>query len=175
MNGKQVRADLVHIGEAYDLEAIVFRREPQLYAAILALDQPLVAQSLSSGYILDAPGMLRAPLAGKADWEATMALSNALGYPMTYKHPSEIMDEIASLTPTFAGVSFARIEELGSIQWPCNDAAPTGTPTMHIDRFVRGKGKFVVTEFVATEERVGPRFPLLLTTGRILSQYNVGA
>ncbi len=94
---------------------------------------------------------------------------------MTYTHPSEIMDEIAALTPTFAGVSYARLDELGSIQWPCNDSAPTGTPTMHIDHFVRGKGKFMVTEFVPTEERTTARFPLILTTGRILSQYNVGA
>ena len=104
-----------------------------------------------------------------------MALSNALGYPMTYAHPSEIMDEVAALTPTFAGVSYGKLDELGSIQWPCNDAAPNGTPMMHVDRFVSGKGTFMITEFVATEERTGPLFPLILTTGRILSQYNVGA
>jgi formate dehydrogenase major subunit len=115
------------------------------------------------------------PLAGMADWEATMALANAIGVPMSYTHPSQIMDEVATTTPTFKGVSYARLDELGSIQWPCNDAAPTGTPVMHVDSFVRGKGQFMLTEFVATEERVGPRFPLLLTTGRILSQYNVGA
>jgi formate dehydrogenase major subunit len=115
------------------------------------------------------------PLAGMADWETTMALATAIGVPMSYTHPSEIMDEVAATTPTFKGVSYARLDELGSIQWPCNDAAPTGTPIMHVDRFVRGKGQFMLTEFVATEERVGPRFPLLLTTGRILSQYNVGA
>ena len=115
------------------------------------------------------------PMAGYADWQATMLLSNALGYPMTYRHPSEIMDEIARLTPTFAGVSFARIEQLGSIQWPCNDAAPDGTPTMHVGGFVRGKGRFAITEFVPTEERSTQRYPLILTTGRILSQYNVGA
>jgi formate dehydrogenase major subunit len=115
------------------------------------------------------------PLAGMADWEVTMALANAIGVPMSYTHPSEIMDEVAATTPTFKGVSYARLDELGSIQWPCNDTAPTGTPVMHVDRFVRGKGQFMLTEFVATEERVGPWFPLLLTTGRILSQYNVGA
>jgi len=115
------------------------------------------------------------PLAGKADWEATQDLSNALGYAMNYKHPSEIMDEIARLTPTFKGVSYAKLDALGSVQWPCNDAAPEGTPTMHIGHFVRGKGKFTITEFVPKDERTGPRFPLLLTTGRILSQYNVGA
>jgi formate dehydrogenase major subunit len=115
------------------------------------------------------------PLGGMADWEATMALSNALGFPMNYAHPSEIMDEIARLTPSFSGVSYEKLDLLGSIQWPCNEAAPNGTPMMHVDRFVRGKGKFMITEFVPTEERTGPRFPLILTTGRILSQYNVGA
>ncbi|ROT45417.1 formate dehydrogenase subunit alpha [Pusillimonas sp. NJUB218] len=116
------------------------------------------------------------PQAGLADWEATCALSNALGYPMNYKHPSEIMDEIASLTPTFTGVSFKRIDELGgSVQWPCNEDAPEGTPIMHIDQFVRGKGKFVITQYVPSDERSTRKFPLLLTTGRILSQYNVGA
>jgi formate dehydrogenase major subunit len=115
------------------------------------------------------------PKNGYADWEVTCAISNAMGYPMHYNHPSESMDEIARLTPTFSGVSFERLEELGSIQWPCNEKAPLGTPVMHMDGFVRGKGRFIVTEYVATDERVGPRFPLLLTTGRILSQYNVGA
>jgi formate dehydrogenase major subunit len=110
-----------------------------------------------------------------ADWEITMALSNALGYPMHYNHPSEIMDEIARLTPTFAGVSYKKIDEMGSVQWPCNDTAPEGTPIMHIDKFVRGKGNFVITEYVPTDERTTAKFPLILTTGRILSQYNVGA
>jgi formate dehydrogenase major subunit len=116
-----------------------------------------------------------APLAGKEDWEVTVALSNALGYPMSYAHPSEIMDEIASLTPTFTGVSYAKLDELGSIQWPCNAQTPEGTPVMHVGTFVRGKGKFVVTEYIPTEERISRKFPLILTTGRILSQYNVGA
>jgi formate dehydrogenase major subunit len=115
------------------------------------------------------------PKCGKADWETTLAIAEAMGKPMPYNHPSEIMDEIARLTPTFAGVSFDRLDELGSIQWPCNEKAPTGTPVMHIGEFVRGKGNFVLTEYIPTDEKVGPRFPLLLTTGRILSQYNVGA
>jgi len=115
------------------------------------------------------------PKARYADWEATVLLSNALGYPMEYTHPSQIMDEIARLTPTFRGVSYARLDELGSIQWPCNEDAPEGTPTMHIGSFVRGKGKFIITRYVPTTERVNRAFPLILTTGRILSQYNVGA
>jgi len=115
------------------------------------------------------------PLAGLADWEVTVKLSNALGYPMNYTHPSQIMDEIATLTPTFHGVSFEKIEQLGSVQWPCNEAAPEGTPLMHIGKFVRGKGRFMITQYVATDEKVTRKYPLLLTTGRILSQYNVGA
>ena len=115
------------------------------------------------------------PLAGKVDWEVTRDLANAMGCTMDYMHPSQIMDEIARLTPTFHGVSYARLDELGSIQWPCNEQAPDGTPIMHVDEFVRGKGFFALTEYVATDERANRRFPLLLTTGRILSQYNVGA
>ncbi|HEY7740413.1 MAG TPA: formate dehydrogenase subunit alpha [Steroidobacteraceae bacterium] len=115
------------------------------------------------------------PLAGLADWEVTMRLAQALGYPMHYAHPSEIMDEIARLTPTFRGVSYEKLDRLGSIQWPCNDAAPEGTPTMHVGSFVRGKGKFYRTEYVATSERSTSRYPLLLTTGRVLFQYNVGS
>ena len=115
------------------------------------------------------------PRAGYADWEVTVALSNRLGYPMDYRHPSEIMDEIAMLTPTFTGVSYARLDQLGSIQWPCNADAPDGTPTMHIKEFVRGKGRFIITQYVGTSEKVTRKYPLILTTGRILSQYNVGA
>ena len=115
------------------------------------------------------------PKNGYEDWEITQMLSNALGYKMDYSHASDIMDEIANLTPTFSGVSFKKLDELGSIQWPCNDEHPLGTPTMHIDEFVRGKGKFIITEYVPTSEKVTPKYPLILTTGRILSQYNVGA
>jgi formate dehydrogenase major subunit len=116
-----------------------------------------------------------APKAGLADWEVTLALAEAMGVPMRYSHPCEVMAEIAALTPSFAGVSFEKLDALGSIQWPCNAAAPEGTPVMHVNGFVRGKGNFVLTEYIPTDEKTGPRFPLLLTTGRILSQYNVGA
>ena len=116
-----------------------------------------------------------APKAGMADWEVTQALANAMGAGWNYTHPSQIMEEIAATTPSFAGVDYAVLEEKGSVQWPCNDANPEGTPLMHVDGFVRGKGRFILTEYVATDERTGPRFPLLLTTGRVLSQYNVGA
>ncbi len=116
-----------------------------------------------------------APRNGYADWEVTQLLANAMGAGWTYTHPSQIMEEVAMTTPSFAGVTYEKLETMGSIQWPCNDSAPEGTPLMHVDSFVRGKGKFINTEYVATDEKTGPRFPLLLTTGRILSQYNVGA
>ncbi|MGA0985527.1 MAG: formate dehydrogenase subunit alpha [Candidatus Nanopelagicales bacterium] len=112
---------------------------------------------------------------GKQEWEVVAELSKALGYEMHYQNSAEIMDEIAQITPTFAGVSFAHLDKVGSVQWPCNEANPNGTPIMHVDQFVRGKGQFMETHYVPTEERTTRKFPLLLTTGRILSQYNVGA
>jgi len=115
------------------------------------------------------------PKSGMAEWEITCALSTEMGYAMSYEHPRQIMEEIARLTPTFSGVSYEKIDALGSIQWPCNDQAPNGTPFMHVNEFVRGKGFFAPTPYVATDERSNSRYPLLLTTGRILSQYNVGS
>jgi formate dehydrogenase major subunit len=112
---------------------------------------------------------------GKQEWQVVSELATAMGYPMHYDDASQIMDEIARTTPTFAGVSFKLLDEVGSVQWPCNETAPLGTPVMHIGRFVRGRGRFVETPFVPTQERTNRRFPLVLTTGRILSQYNVGA
>lgn len=116
-----------------------------------------------------------APLGSYADWEVTQKLAQELGLDWNYTHPSEIMAEIAATVPSFAGVSYELLEKVGSVQWPCNEEAPLGTPIMHEHAFKRGKGHFVRTEYVATDEKTGPRFPLLLTTGRILSQYNVGA
>jgi formate dehydrogenase major subunit len=115
------------------------------------------------------------PANGYEDWEITQLLANALGAEWSYTHPSEIIDEIARLTPSFAGLSWERLNAIGSVQWPVNEAHPQGSPVMHIEGFASGKGKFVVTEYVPTDEKTGPRYPLLLTTGRILSQYNVGA
>ena len=112
---------------------------------------------------------------GMAEWEVTCALATAMGYAMHYDRASQIMDEIAAVTPTFSGVSFELLNKVGSVQWPCNESAPLGTPVMHVDAFVRGKGQFITTPYVPTDERSTRKFPLLLTTGRILSQYNVGA
>jgi formate dehydrogenase major subunit len=115
------------------------------------------------------------PKSGRHEWDIVCQIATAMGYPMHYDHPSQIMAEIASLTPTFAGVSFEKLDQVGSIQWPCDEHAPDGTPIMHVESFTRGLGRFVPTPFVPTDERSTRRFPLILTTGRILSQYNVGA
>ena len=114
------------------------------------------------------------PKTGMSEWEIVCRLSTAMGYEMSYPSASAIMDEIASLTPTFAGVSFAHLDAVGSVQWPCTAALPLGTRIMHEEKFVRGKGRFLITQYVPTDEKSTRRFPLLLTTGRILSQYNVG-
>ncbi|WP_298211279.1 formate dehydrogenase subunit alpha [Ferrimicrobium sp.] len=116
-----------------------------------------------------------APKCGKHEWEVVSEIATAMGYSMHYNNAGEILDEIARTTPAFSGVSFEKLDKLGSVQWPCNDAAPEGTPIMHVGTFVRGKGRFMRTPFVATPEKTTRRYPLILTTGRILTQYNVGA
>ncbi|MFI5736290.1 formate dehydrogenase subunit alpha [Kribbella sp. NPDC051587] len=116
-----------------------------------------------------------APQTGKQEWEIVCEISQAMGYPMHYNSAAEIMAEIALTTPTFMGVSFERLDRVGSIQWPCNVEHPDGTPIMHEAEFTRGKGRFMETMYVPTSERSTRKYPLILTTGRILSQYNVGA
>ena len=116
-----------------------------------------------------------APRTGRHEWRIAADLASALGFPMGWEDGAAILDEIALLTPSFAGVSFARLDRAGSLQWPCNDAAPDGTPIMHVGGFVRGKGRFVPTPFEPTAEQASRFYPLILTTGRILAQYNVGA
>jgi formate dehydrogenase major subunit len=112
---------------------------------------------------------------GKQEWQIVAELAQAMGYPMHYNSAAEIMDEIALTTPTFSGVSFDHLDRVGSVQWPCTAEHPLGTPVMHVEEFTRGKGRFVETAYVPTKERSTRKYPLILTTGRILSQYNVGA
>jgi len=116
------------------------------------------------------------PLAGYQDWEIVVHLMNAMGYPARYAHAGEILDEIARLSPAYKGMSFALLDRIGSAQWPCDEQAPEGTEVLHTVNFPRtnGRGTFMLTDYVPTSERTNDRFPLLLTTGRILSQYNVG-
>ena len=114
------------------------------------------------------------PLGGLADWQITVGFMNAMGYACHYDHPSEVLDEIARTSPAYSGMSFEKVEKLGSVQWPCNVDAPEGTEVLHTVTFPRGKGSFMLTGYLPTQERATDQYPLLLTTGRILSQYNVG-
>ena len=116
------------------------------------------------------------PMAGYQDWEIVVMLMNAMGYPAKYSNAGEVLDEIARLSPAYQGLSFALLDRVGSAQWPCNETAPEGTEVLHTKSFPRanGRGTFMLTEYVPTAERTSDRFPLLLTTGRILTQYNVG-
>ena len=116
------------------------------------------------------------PLAGYQDWEVTVKLMNALGYDVQYAHAGEVLDELARLSPAYSGASFELLDRVGSAQWPVDTKAPEGTEVLHMEQFPRanGLGTFMLTGFVPTRERISEQYPLLLTTGRILSQYNVG-
>jgi predicted molibdopterin-dependent oxidoreductase YjgC len=113
-----------------------------------------------------------APLGNsRPDWEIICDLSSRLGYPMNYSSPKEVMDEIASLTPSYAGISYERIEELG-LQWPCPTFNHPGTTYLHKGQFTRGKGKFHVTPYAPPPELPNEEYPFLLTTGRVLYHYH---
>ena len=116
---------------------------------------------------LDAPGESR------QDWSIPCALADRLGYKMSYEHPSAIQDEIASLTPSYGGITYDRLET-GSLQWPCPTADHPGTPYLHKDKFARGKGKFHAVEFIEAQELPDQEYPLLLATGRILQHFHTG-
>ena len=109
------------------------------------------------------------------DWQVICEISRRMGYPMHYGHPSEIMDEMAALSPMLAGVSYDRLEQPGGLQWPVPEKAHAGTSLMHRDAFVRGKGKFVAVEYLAPGEHATDEYPFLLVTGRLLEHYNCGA
>jgi len=109
----------------------------------------------------------------KPDWVILMELMNVLGYNKTYNHPSEIMDEIASLTPSYAGIDYSRIEEVG-IQWPCPSKDHPGTKYLHKGNFARGKGLFKGIEHKDSAEQADEQYPFVLTTGRVLYHYHTG-
>lgn len=114
------------------------------------------------------------PISGHANWETISLIAQKMGYPMDYSHPSEIMDEIASLAPIFAGVSFPRLGARG-LQWPCICDDHPGTETMHVGCFSRGLGKFNAVEHRPPAEETDPDYPLILTTGRRREHYNCGS
>ena len=107
----------------------------------------------------------------RQDWEIISDLSTRLGYPMKYDSPAEIMEEIASLTPSYGGVRYERLEGMG-LQWPCPSPEHPGTLVLHQGMFTRGKGKFHVTPYVPPPELPDAEYPFILTTGRVLYHYH---
>ncbi len=113
-------------------------------------------------------------ICGLENWQTICRIAQKMGYPMSYSHPSEIMDEIAALAPMFGGVSFERLG-VGGLQWPCPSKDHPGTETMHVDKFSRGLGKFNAVEHRFPAEQSDPEYPLVLTTGRRREHYNCGS
>ena len=109
----------------------------------------------------------------RADWEIVCDLAARMGYEMSYKNTSEIFDEIASLTPIYAGISYERIEEEG-LQWPCPSPDHPGTEILHVGRFSRGLGRFHAVEYLPQSEQPDENYPLIFTTGRSLFHYHTG-
>jgi predicted molibdopterin-dependent oxidoreductase YjgC len=107
----------------------------------------------------------------RPDWQIICDLSTRLGYPMKYVSPAEIMEEVASLTPSYGGIRHHRLEGLG-LQWPCPTLDHPGTPFLHKEKFTRGKGKFHVTPYAPAPELPNEEYPFLLTTGRVLYHYH---
>jgi predicted molibdopterin-dependent oxidoreductase YjgC len=107
----------------------------------------------------------------RPDWQIICDLSTRLGYPMSYSSPKEIMDEITSLTSSYGGMRYERLEGLG-LQWPCPSADHPGTSFLHKGRFTRGMGKFHVTPYAPAPELPDEKYPFLLTTGRVLYHYH---
>ena len=108
-----------------------------------------------------------------SDWEIISRLSIAMGYKMEYKGSAEIFDEIASLTPSYAGMSYDRLG-IDGIQWPCPSKDHPGTPFLHKDNFVRGKGKFHAVRYIDPDEMPDEDYPFFLTTGRMFAHFHTG-
>ncbi len=113
------------------------------------------------------------PIPGQANWQTICQMVSRMGYPMNYANPREIWDEMASLSPSMNGINYDRLEELGSLQWPCPSVDHPGTPFLHAGKFTRGLGLFQPSEHIPPGEMPDEEYPFLLSTGRILYHYNV--
>ena len=117
------------------------------------------------------------PGEAKADWEIFCELSKKMGYAMDYDSPSDIFEEVRTLTPQYAGISYKRLDEEGGLQWPVPEMGHPGTPILHVEKFGRANGKalFMPTEFETPKEMPDEEYSMLLTTGRDVSHYNFGS
>ncbi|MGM0668651.1 MAG: formate dehydrogenase subunit alpha [Gemmatimonadota bacterium] len=116
---------------------------------------------------------VEAPGEARPDWQILCDVSTAMGYPMAYESPSEIFDEMASLTPSYGGMSYDRIDDVG-LQWPCPTADHPGTRFLHVGSFTRGKGLMQAIDFRPPDEVPDEEYPMVLSTGRTLYHYNIG-
>ncbi|NOZ21631.1 MAG: formate dehydrogenase subunit alpha [Planctomycetes bacterium] len=116
---------------------------------------------------------LKAPGQARVDWEIVCDVAQRLGYDMSYNSASEIMDEIASLTPIYGGIAYDRLGAKGR-QWPCPDRDHPGTKFLHKGKFSRGLGHFTAVEFKPPQEETNEEYPYILTTGRMLEHYHTG-
>lgn len=116
---------------------------------------------------------LAAPGQAWADWRIILDLANRMGAGWTYSSPSEIFDELATLTPQYAGMNYTRLAN-GGIQWPCPTVDHPGTPVLHVGKFTRGRGLFVPIDFRPPAELPDDDYPFLLSTGRILFHWHGG-
>jgi predicted molibdopterin-dependent oxidoreductase YjgC len=113
------------------------------------------------------------PLGGKAEWEIISAIASRMGHPMDYRHPSEIFSEMASLTQLFRGIDYGKLEA-GGVQWPCPEPGHPGTPVLYREGFNNGGGRFFPIEYQEPEEKPGGDFPMWLSVGGILYNYEIG-
>ncbi len=106
-------------------------------------------------------------------------IMNRMGYAQPHLTPAQIMDEVASVTPSFAGISHERLdsEEVGGngLQWPCTGKDHPGTPIMHVGKFARGLGYFRPAAYTPSMELPDDAYPFIMMTGRILYHYNACA
>jgi len=107
------------------------------------------------------------------DWKIICEIANRMGYPMIYENSRQIMEEISRVTPSYAGITYDRIEYEG-IHWPCPTAEHPGTPILHREQFANGKGVFNGIDYIPPAESADDEYPMYLTTGRLLYQYHTG-
>jgi len=116
---------------------------------------------------------VEAPGQARGDWEILCDLATRMGAPMAFDSSHAVMEEIRSVTPSYAGIPYERIEAEG-LHWPCPNTEHPGTPILHGEQFTRGKGLFHAIDYLPPDEQIDEEYPLYLTTGRVLYQYHTG-
>jgi formate dehydrogenase major subunit/formate dehydrogenase alpha subunit len=114
------------------------------------------------------------PGEARADWQIICDIASRMGYAMNYPNAEAIFEEMRKLTPSYAGMTYDRIDK-GGLQWPCPTEDHPGTKYLHKDKFARGKGKFFAAHYTPPAEQPDSEYPFVLSTGRVLFQYHTGS